>query len=309
MIEITDTIPQGEQQSWQPATPITERQSTASSWRPAKAKQQHFLVPYRPESVPDSVWNLHQAKLQADSVRMDEAPRKGFVLVKPQEGRQAAKRMSGDEAYTWILLGMGMLFVALCLLLRANSHYLQSLRRKLFEVRERNNMFDDTVRETTLTVLLNVLCAGCVGICLYCAACWSEHLAGSTVAAGACIAISSAYCALMPAAYWILGNIFYDRQRTSAWLSGFTASQGVLGLCLFPLVLLLLFYHEATEPLLISAGVLVLTLKFLFIWKGFRIFYRKNGLSLLFLYYLCGVEAVPLLIMCAGALQMFRILT
>lgn len=307
MIQTPDTITR----TWQPAAelPAQAEQPRANAWRPAKQKSARYMMPYRPEAVPDTAWARYQAQLSADSARMDESPRQGFVLIKPKEGLEAARRTSGDGVYTWLLLGMGILFVALCLLLRANRHYLQSLRRNLFEVRERNNMFDDTVRETLLTVLLNVLCAGCIGIILYCAVSWMEHRTGNLAAAGACMGISCAYCAVMPLIYWATGRIFHGKRQTSAWLSGFTASQGVLGLCLFPLALLLLFYPEATRQLLIGAGALMLAAKLLVISKGFRIFYRNNGFTLLFLYYLCAVEAVPLLMTFAAALQVFRILT
>ncbi|MDE5870106.1 MAG: DUF4271 domain-containing protein, partial [Muribaculaceae bacterium] len=57
----------------------------------------------------------------------------------------------------------------------------------------------------------------------------------------------------------------------------------------------------------IAAGVFILG-KIMFIYKGFRIFFNQISSWMLFLYYLCSVEIVPLILTYFATLQLCSIL-
>ena len=73
---------------------------------------------------------------------------------------------------------------------------------------------------------------------------------------------------------------------------------------LFPLSLVALNYPKWDVPvLLIAAGVFVIG-KIVFLYKGFRIFFTQISSWLLFLYYLCSLEIVPLILTYLGAVTL-----
>ena len=98
------------------------------------------------------------------------------------------------------------------------------------------------------------------------------------------------------ALYATLGYVFGDTVSRRLWISGFKASQSLLGLLLFPVTALLLLFPAAIELLLSIAAVLYALVRIVFVFKGLRIFFNKFSQSLYFILYLCSVEIVPLVI-------------
>ena len=98
------------------------------------------------------------------------------------------------------------------------------------------------------------------------------------------------------AVYWLVGNVFTDARKTEMWVRGAAATNGAEAFLLFPLALLALTQPEWNPGVLILAGIVFILGKFLFIFKGFRIFFNQFSSWLLFLYYLCSLEIIPLLL-------------
>ena len=80
------------------------------------------------------------------------------------------------------------------------------------------------------------------------------------------------------------------------WVRGAAATNGAEAFLLFPFALLALTQPEWNPGVLILAGIVFILGKFLFIFKGFRIFFNQFSSWLLFLYYLCSLEIIPLLL-------------
>lgn len=246
----------------------------------------------------------------ADSVAADTVAHKtvkGIVLVDPSPLHSATPRRTDRTDLSWVLLGIFAVFAVICLRMSRNSEFFKSLMRDLASVRERHNIFDDTVRETSFLLLLTLMCAITSAVLLY-----TIMLSGSLLPPSLtptrgmllCLAATGGYCLLMPGVYWTLGRIFSDATRTRNWLRGFTASQGLLGLALLPLALIALFYPEATDVILPIAIAIFAAVKIIFISKGFRIFFTDFSSWLLFLYYLCSLELVPLILTFIAALRL-----
>jgi len=97
-------------------------------------------------------------------------------------------------------------------------------------------------------------------------------------------------------AYWMVGNVFSDSKKTRLWVKGAAASTALETFLLFPVSLLMLIYPGWCGILLwIAAGVFIMG-KIVFLYKGFRIFFAEISSWMLFLYYLCSLEIVPLIL-------------
>ncbi|MBD5329907.1 MAG: DUF4271 domain-containing protein [Bacteroides sp.] len=260
-----------------------------------------------PPALPDS--------LLTDSVA---EPVYGLIIENPivREDPPVADKEEIGVSFVWLLL-LG-LFCAVALKFKNNARYLKAIISDLTDVRTRQNAFDETVKETSFLILLNVLWVCSIGILL-----WQTIMLtvghppigysfsipdrpGLGIAL--CIGTTSIYTILMALAYWVIGFVFTDSSRAALWLKGAGASQGLETVLLLPLAALSLSYGDWMLQLLeIAAGVVILG-KIIFIYKGFRIFFNQFSSWMLFLYYLCSVEIVPLILTYLATLQLCSVL-
>ncbi len=251
----------------------------------------------------------------ADSVAVDTVEHVYGLVIEPPEKVTARPRAGESTGMSLILAVIIILFAIIGLRFRNNRKYVTSLLRHLVETRVRQNVFDETVRETTFLVLLNLLWSFSAGILLFsflrgfassAVPEWSFAIPAFTVhpakCTGICIAVANLYTGFMALAYTMVGAVFSDLQHAKLWLKGFSASQGLLSFLWFPLSLLSLYYPEWTGVILIVALATFIIAKIIFIWKGFRIFFTQFSSWVLFLYYLCSLEIVPLILSCFAAL-------
>lgn len=241
-----------------------------------------------PVAQPDS--------LATDSVATASPP--ALILSNPAPLHEEHPHTSPATANSWILLVLFLLFAAVCFKIKNNSKYFTYLFRDLTNVRERSNAFDDTVRETSFVTLLNVLCAVSAAILIYSSL--TPHIPGAVssplLSFLLCLGATSAYCLILPPVYWLVGDIFSDQNHAKMWVNGFLASQGVLGVALFPPAIVSLFYPGAVHIIIPVSLIILIIVKLLFITKGFRIFFTKYSSWITFLYYLCSLEIVPLIL-------------
>lgn len=262
-----------------------------------------------PDSVPGTV--VAPDSVAADSVAAACEPRFGILLTAPEQVRPV---MRGDQS-TGMSLVLSLLAVVFCVVglrFRNNRKYVTALWHNLTEVRMRTNAFDDTVRETSFLVLLNVMWSCAAGIVLWGALTryGGEKAAEVHPAMSICVcmAVAAVYTGAMTGTYFMTGWVFGTAQKARIWVKGFAASQGLAGFVLLPLSLVLVFYGSYVSELLwIGAGIFLIG-KIMFIWKGFRIFFVQNSSWMLFLYYLCGLEIVPLILSYTAAMGFCRLL-
>lgn len=239
------------------------------------------------------------------------APVYGMVIENPIVQDEPFASVEFDSM-SWVFLALSVLFCAVCLKFKSNTRYLKALIDDMTDVRMRTNLFDDTVKETSFLVLLNVMWAACAGVLVWKTICLSAGppLLGNSftlnvspaAGAGISIAVAAVYSVFMLLAYWIVGMVFSDRKRTVMWVKGAAAAQGIEVIFFFPLALLTLCYTPWTSTVLIIAAVVFVLVKIIFIYKGFRIFFNQISSWMLFLYYLCSLEIVPVILMYFGSL-------
>lgn len=237
----------------------------------------------------------------ADSITpKEEIVRKGIVLERRESGREGELRDKPLGESTWIVSTLILLFIIICFRYRNNFKYIKALVHDLTDIRPRHNVFDDTVRETSLLVILNLLSVISTGILAFMGLCL-ENPRFMTASVGlmsvAVIGATAGYYLWQIIVYWMVGNVYSDSQQTTTWLKGFGASQGISGIILFPLALVSLLYPQSLATIITVAACCYIFFRIIFIWRGLRIFFTHFSSLLLFLYYLCTLEIVPIAIM------------
>ena len=221
----------------------------------------------------------------------------GILLTPPPA---PSPRPGGSIGVSFILSGLFLLFLIIALRFRNNIKYVVTMFRNLVETRTRHNVFDDTVRETSLIVMLNVLwccCAGIIGFCVYQylhpeVVIWEHRAVGMLLG----MAIAAVYILFMWGMYGAVGWIFSDGSHAEMWIKGFAASQALMAPAFFVTALLGICRPDiALDTGAVSAAVFILV-KLVFLWKGFRIFFNQFSSWVLFLCYLCSLEIVPLIL-------------
>lgn len=239
----------------------------------------------------------------------------GIVLQAPYREQLTATantRNASGDGMSWVFAVMAILFCAVCLKLKNTPRYIRTLVSDIKDVRTRHNMFDNTVKETSFLLILIAGWICCAGILLWKLLLYTvPDIPGASLTIpdkplagiGLCSVVAACYVIFSLLAYEVAGNIFTDSKLTRIWVKGATATMGLQVFLFFPLALLALCYPEWSREILISAGIVFLIGKIQFIYKGFRIFFNQISSLLLFLYYLCSLEIVPMVLAYVAALQ------
>ena len=245
----------------------------------------------------DSITGIPTDTLSADSIAADTLTADSVhpaLILQPHDVPHHAAPREASHAGSWLLLALIALMVAVGLKFRNSTNYISLLARDLTNTRRRNNLFDDTVRETSFLMLLNLvsLLSGGLLLYLYIRRGQSTEVTGAAMVMG----LSVAYGIFLWICYTIAGWTFTDRTSMHIWRRGHSAAQALLGLALLPLSLVAVADTQLVIPLCIAAAILFLIAKIIFIYKGLRIFIDGFASIVLFFYYLCGLEIVPLIL-------------
>ena len=249
---------------------------------------------------------------ETDSIISEPEPVYGILLTPPKPEPAAPLRSKGNDGVSFILCGVFILFLIIALRFRNNIKYAVTMFRNLVETRTRQNVFDDTVRETSLIVLLNILWCACVGIIGYCVfqftypeeASFDSRAVGMLLGMG----VAAVYTLFMWLAYSCVGWVFSDKSHAELWVKGFSACQAIMTPAFFLFALLGISRPDLSLVAgFIAVGVFILA-KMVFIWKGYRIFFNQFSSWVLFLCYLCSLEIVPLILCYRSAIFLGKIL-
>lgn len=249
---------------------------------------------------------------ETDSLISQTEPVYGLLLTAPDPIPPAPLRQNGNIGISFILCGLFILFLIIALKFRNNFKYLTTIFRNIIEIRTRQNVFDDTVREASLIFLLNILwcvCAGIICACLYYSfnpgVCeWAQRYLVMLTG----IALAGIYSFLMWVAYSTIGWIFSDGTHSLLWVKGFAACQALMSPALFITALIGICRPEAVFGVGIASAIVFIVGKLIFIWKGYRIFFSQFSSWVLFLCYLCSLEIVPLVLCYRSAIFLGEIL-
>ncbi len=215
-----------------------------------------------------------------------------------------------NEAVSWIYVILFIVFFLTCIRVRGNFKFIGAFFRDLVVVRERENLFDVTMKETSF-IFLALLLSGCsLGVLLSLAVpifggsvpikaeipAHGMLIKGQLLSTVTCIGLACAYIGAMWVCYTVVGKVFSDDLHTWLWVRGYTSGTGLAAAIFFPLALSALAYPAYTREIILISFAMLILVKILFIIKGFRIFFSESSLWVVFLYYLCSLEIVPLVI-------------
>ena len=224
----------------------------------------------------------------------------GIVLERPKTEVAASEAGESNTGISWVLTILILLFVGVCLRYRQNTKYFSMLLAEVTEMRERHNAFNDTLRETSFIWLLNLLWCGSAGILLYAILFppdGSMLFEGVKIGKlGICIGMAGAFTLFLTLAYAIVGNLFSDSFKASSWVKSYLSTQGLEGIIMFPIALVALCVPGLVSTMIVLGVIVFLLAKLLFIYKGFCIFFTEMTSWVLFLYYLCSLEIVPIVL-------------
>lgn len=268
------------------ASVLAEEEETRTTVAPAKTK----------------VASPKVVEAKADTVVHEPPQRMAIVMTAHKDPQMpVSPRSMGSTTTSWVILGLFAVFLLVSMRYARNFKFLSSIGRELLSRQQRRRMFDDTVRETSFLIFLNLLCVVSVGVLLFGAievvhpflrssARWYTALGVTTGCVGA-------YYLWQWIAYFVLGRTFGTVADAASWMRGFSSGQGFLGLALFPMALVSIFYARNLYLVVIIAGAAYLVMRIVFIVKGVRIFLPRSSSWMPFFYYLCGVEIAPVVLL------------
>lgn len=249
--------------------------------------------------------------LTADSVGTSGQPSYGILLTPPEQVQDSPLRDNGSLGVSFILAFLFILFFIIALRFRNNVKYITAIFRNLIEVRTRSNVFNDTVSEASLIVLLNLLwisSAGIVGFSVM------DELYGDLVILSRRVigmlwgmAVAAVYTLFMLVAYASVGWVFSDKKHSALWVRGYTASQALAAPAFFVMALIGICRPETSLEVGIVSALVFILVKIVFIWKGYRIFFNQISSWVLFLCYLCSLEIVPLILCYRSAVLLVEV--
>lgn len=177
--------------------------------------------------------------------------------------------------------------------------------RNLFDVRERENVFDEASASDTRTyILLFIQLFFSESLLLYSFLSTPGQFETSldlNLTLGMLFGLMVGYYIFQLAAYCLVGYVFAGVEATTLWLKGFNASLGLLSMIILIPAMASVFYPEYSEIMVMIAAICFIISKICCIIKGIRIFYHNFFSWLYFILYLCAVEIIPLILVYAEA--------
>lgn len=232
-----------------------------------------------------------------------------------QQGMAGTERVLEPGADSGVVAMLLFAVVLIGLNMRHVRRFLTTVPHDLLSVRRRANAFDEhTAAETRVVILLLLQLVILEGILLFC---WlGQPLTKGAVmpadslsaAVGAMAGVAATLYIFQLAACRTVGYVFTDSVAAGLWCRGLNASQSVLSLALLAPALVALFYPALSAYMLILAAALYCLSRICYIIKGFRIFYTDFPSLLYFILYLCTLEIIPVIFICAMAREICVIL-
>ncbi len=205
-----------------------------------------------------------------------------------------------DSGVLCLLIGI---FLILAYNFRHYSTFIKNFSTDLWSVRRRENTFSvRTFSETGIQMSVVLLACVSEGIIVN-SVMTREGVSGPLSTFGAIAAVTLVallYYLWQLAAYRTVGYVFTDKVSSRLWLKGFNASQSLLGLALVAPALVVLFNPGAVVVVFPMGVLFYFMARFIFICKGFRLFYDNFGSLIYFILYLCTLEIVPLVLLYRG---------
>lgn len=190
-----------------------------------------------------------------------------------------------------------VVFLLFAFTYKKGTKFLGEIFNSVLNVKDRQTLFDDTtVRETQLRAVLLGMTFVSEGFCLFQLLASTRPDLSVSIGIGVCCSslIAWVYYMLQKWLYRVLGLVFSDTSHTRKWVESFISINAIISIPLAIPVLLTIFVPQWGPTMLTVAGIIYLGSRILFIYKGFKIFYRNILDLFYFIVYFCALEIAPL---------------
>ena len=109
-----------------------------------------------------------------------------------------------------------------------------------------------------------------------------------------------AYFAIRFGLYSMVNPVFYDKVDNKKFLTSLLLITSIEGVLVFPILLLLAFFHFSAIYAIFYCAIAVILVKILTFYKSYVIFFRQKRYFLQIFLYFCALEIVPLFALWGG---------
>ena len=203
-------------------------------------------------------------------------------------------------------------FISAFVLSRSKKHLLLQMK-SFFNQRDRASIFDSS-NNVDLRFLILMLLQTCIFSGLFVFNYCDDTYPGlmNHVSPYLLLGIYIAGCACYLLFKWLIylfvGWIFFDKNKTSLWISSYFTLSYYFGFVLFPFVLLLIYFDLRVVYLIIIGLILLFCVKILMFYKWLKLFFNNLGGLLLLILYFCALEIIPCFLLFRGMLELNNLL-
>lgn len=228
------------------------------------------------------------------------------------EGTQLPYILKSDDGITGLLLFC--FFLSSYVLSKGKKYLAQQIKDfSLTNERERNSIFaGSTASEFRHRLLLLLQTCILLGICFFE---YFHDRQPSPIAVNPPYVVLGIYIATCVVFYLLKGIlfrfilwVFFDKNMTKLCLESYTLLICLLGLSLFPLTLLVVYFDLPPSILLPIGLILIIFTKILMFYKWLKFFFNNLYGLLCLIVYFCALELMPCLILYQGIVQLNNIL-
>ena len=298
VVEVVESNHSANEEHSEEAVRSSEKKSETSAPKESTAPTRESNRPNEEKAAP-----VHKAETaEADTIPEKPEPRFAIVMTAHKEPEvPVSPRSVGSTTSSWVILGLIAVFMLVSMRYARNFKFLSGIGRELLAHQPTRRMFDDTVRETSFLIFLNILCIVSVGVLLFGGIELSHPFLRNSAnwysALGLVTLLVGGYYVWQWAIYYVVGNTFGNSESVFAWLRGFTSGNSFMGIALFPLALISIFSSAGLGFVVVLAAIIYIVIRMVFIVKGIRIFLPQSDSWLPFFYYLCAVEIAPVVLL------------
>lgn len=228
----------------------------------------------------------------------------GYVGIRLWDGQLV------DDVIFSLLLS---LLVAFAIVFRANYQNFIKMLKDVVYLKERQNLFDDTVgkSETFFRHFMIFQMLFLCSIALFAIA-RVKGVVAHLDEKGVIVIIVSVFCLLLlfyqfkQFCNYLLGFIFAAPDKYRFWKKSYNATMAAWGILLYIPVVWLMFVGNKTLAPVILFCIFYFLCRFVIIYKTIRIFH-KNSVGLLYIsLYLCTQEILPLIFLYEGMIFLYN---
>ena len=207
----------------------------------------------------------------------------------------------GDSMFTSLIL---FCFMMLIVSLSQARRFIMRQLRDFFYLPHNDTNITDTSTELRFQLFLVLLTSLLLAITTY--QYTTDYVTQTFVfnsdylVIGTFFVVYLAYFSLKWLLYAMVNAVFFSGKQNVQWMKMQLFLTAILGVLLFPIVLLLVYFDLSLEKAVFYLFFVFIFTKILTIYKCWNIFFRRNGVFLQIFLYFCALEIVPLLGLAGG---------